>query len=184
MSPQTVQVTLPELGSDALEAIVVAWERRAGDSVEQGEPICLVATGSGRAAVESPATGTVSRLLADLGTHLEPGASLAEIEVRGAASDALNEPVDGTPQEAPERNKPPVDAERQAAFEPLAARAAAARPARRTIELRSFHSPAVRRLAAIHRIDLALVRGHGIGGRIRKEDVVSDLEDQRRRTQP
>jgi 2-oxoglutarate dehydrogenase E2 component (dihydrolipoamide succinyltransferase) len=40
----------------------------------------------------------------------------------------------------------------------------------------SFRSPAVKRLADEHGIDLSLVTGKGLGGRVRKEDVLAHLE--------
>ena len=42
--PQTVEVTLPRLGGQVLEAIVVAWEKHPGEWVERDEPLCIVST--------------------------------------------------------------------------------------------------------------------------------------------
>ena len=37
-----VEVTLPELGANLLEAVVVAWEKHPGDWIDRDEPICIV----------------------------------------------------------------------------------------------------------------------------------------------
>src|SRR5436190_5066347 len=76
---QTVEVTLPELAGDVLEAIVVGWEKHPGDWVDADEPICIVSANGLRAAVASSASGYMVRLLAGVGARVGPGTSLAEI---------------------------------------------------------------------------------------------------------
>jgi pyruvate/2-oxoglutarate dehydrogenase complex dihydrolipoamide acyltransferase (E2) component len=131
---------MPRLGPDILEAIVVGWQKRPGERVEQDEAICIVSAGGEHAAVASPATGRLVRLLTSIGARVRTGASLAEVE-----GVAWNE----------------VDTE--------------AGPS----DLSRFHSPAVRGLAAEHGLDLADILGSGIGGRIRREDVLAYLEARR-----
>jgi pyruvate/2-oxoglutarate dehydrogenase complex dihydrolipoamide acyltransferase (E2) component len=139
-----VQVTLPELGPNLLEAIVVGWEKHPGDWVDQEETICIVSADGLRAAVASSASGYMVRLLAGVGARIGPGTSLAEIAI------PLPEDGDRPPEPNPSRDADPV-------------------------ERSSFHSPAVRSLAAEHGIDLTLLAGSGAGGRIRKEDVLAYL---------
>jgi 2-oxoisovalerate dehydrogenase E2 component (dihydrolipoyl transacylase) len=160
---EILEVTLPELEARAVEAVVVAWDKRPGDRVEQGQPICIVSSDGRRAAVASSASGRLRRLLAGVGTRVGPGASLAEIELEATSS------------KVEERTVSEHATETVSTFQPLGDDDAA--PDRRTtIDRSSFHSPAVKRLAAEHQIDLSLLSGSGTGGRIRKEDLLAHLE--------
>jgi pyruvate dehydrogenase E2 component (dihydrolipoamide acetyltransferase) len=200
-----VEVTLPELGDDTLEAIIVAWEKYPGDAVAQDETICVVSAGGMRAAIASSAAGQLVRLLAGVGTRVEPGASLAEIETdEEVETDESDDepPLDMDQWVTDLVTADPVDEEQGAAgpvtgeadrrtsacrsasggrptpvppaaeASPLTADASAqdAQP-----ERRPFYSPAVRRLARKHGLDLSLVEGGGERGRVRKEDVVAYL---------
>src|SRR5436190_6054397 len=161
----TIEVTLPDLGGHVLEAIVVGWEKHPGEWVERDEPLCIVSTDGLRAAVASSASGHVLRLLAGVGVRIEPGASLAEIEMDRAAAEPAGAPdPDGRTEEPTTRTLEPLEGDPFIELEP------------EPVEMASFHSPAVRRLAAEHDLDLSLVQGGGLGGRIRKEDVLSYLE--------
>ena len=170
--PGLIQVTLPELGPDALEAVIVAWQGFPGDRVEPDQPICVVETHGMRAAVASSASGRIVRLLAGVGTRVEPGASLAEIELEAT----VPSPPDSEPEPIPEPEPMPIqEPEPEPAFDPLGADPEPAAAASEQVDLASFHSPAVQRLAAEHGVDLSAVEGAGRGGRIRKEDVLTHL---------
>jgi pyruvate/2-oxoglutarate dehydrogenase complex dihydrolipoamide acyltransferase (E2) component len=189
-------VTLPELGTDVLEAILVGWVKRPGDRVEQDEAICIVSSEDMRAAIASSASGRLVRLLAVVGAHLGPGASLAEIELEAVVPHWVEAGRDAAEELAPDAAHAeggsrlrPASAGKSASqlpeepgedpepsFEPLADPDPVPRPEPDLKELSSFHSPAVRRLSAEHGLDLSVVPGRGIGGRIRKEDVLSYLD--------
>ena len=176
-----IQVTLPELGPDVLEAVVVAWERHLGDWVEQDEPICIVDAHDLRAAVASSASGRLVRLLAGVGTRLEPGASLAEIEMDLKVTQPTVEEdpePEADPEPEPEPDPEPElepEPEPEPDFNPLAHPVTAPRPEPEPVDMARFHSPAVKRLAARHQLDLTAMTGTGIGGRIRQEDVLAYL---------
>jgi pyruvate dehydrogenase E2 component (dihydrolipoamide acetyltransferase) len=77
-------------------------------------------------------------------------------------------------------DEPLADSEPLADFEgmfsPLGDRRRAQLSEPEPVEMSTFHSPAVRRLADQHGVDLALVAGTGAGGRVRKEDVLAHVE--------
>jgi pyruvate dehydrogenase E2 component (dihydrolipoamide acetyltransferase) len=193
----TVEVTLPDLAGSVLEAIVVCWEKHPGEWVEQDEPICIVSADGVRAAIASSASGYLVRLLAGVGARIVAGTSLAEIaavdpqatvgptEPEPEPVELLPEPeaeaVEALPEPEPEPEPEPVVepeeiAERDAAFAPLGARRGASLAEPEPFEMSAFHSPAVKRLVDEHGIDLSLVAGTGLGGRVRKEDVLAHLE--------
>lgn len=74
----TVEVTMPEIGSELAQ--VVNWLKRPGEPVQVGEPLCTVARGSQRAEVSSPATGVVLLHCASRGTSVVSGDSLGLID--------------------------------------------------------------------------------------------------------
>jgi pyruvate/2-oxoglutarate dehydrogenase complex dihydrolipoamide acyltransferase (E2) component len=159
---RTVEVTLPELGAPVVEAIIAGWEKHPGEWIEQDEPICIVSADGLRAAVASSASGYLVRLLVGVGARVNAGTSLAEIAVPDAEPEQVEVDFPPEPEYRGDLVEPPPEPVRE--------------PGRRRFEMASFHSPAVRRLAAERGVDLSLVRGTGIGGRVRKEDVLAFLD--------
>lgn len=70
---------MPEIGSEL--ARVVGWLKRPGDAIRAEEPFCLVAWGSQRAEVSSPATGVVRMHCVGRGGSIVSGDSLGLIEI-------------------------------------------------------------------------------------------------------
>jgi pyruvate dehydrogenase E2 component (dihydrolipoamide acetyltransferase) len=168
---------MPQMGVSVAEGTIVEWRKRPGDWVEADEPICDVTTDKIDVEIPAPATGRVARILVEPGETVAVGTAMAEI-------DAAASPGEAHPDEAAER---PAEAETpQPATE--AAEAATEAPRTEPAEVGSagatngeadrsgFHSPVVRRIAEKHGIDLANVPGTGIGGRIRKRDVLAYIE--------
>src|SRR5262245_40766524 len=138
---------MPQMGVSVAEGTLVEWTKRPGDWVERDETVCLVTTDKIDVEIPSPAAGRLERILVEPGDTVDVGTPLAELD------------ADARPGEAhPEEH-----------HEEAAAPAAAVDDTDRS----GFHSPVVRRMAADHGIDLATVRGTGIGGRIRKRDLVA-----------
>jgi 2-oxoglutarate dehydrogenase E2 component (dihydrolipoamide succinyltransferase) len=150
------EVVMPQMGVSVAEGTVTAWRRRPGDEIAADEPICDVTTDKIDVEVPSPASGVVARVLVEEGETVPVGTVLAEIE-RAASSEqrAAIAPEQGPGPEAP-------SSELQAPSSPELDRSA-------------FISPVVRRIATEHHVDLSRVEGHGVGGRIRKADVLAFL---------
>src|SRR5436305_6744714 len=156
---RTIEVTLPDLANDVLEAIVVAWEKHPGDWVEHDEPICIVSADGLRAAVASSASGYLVRLLAGVGARIGPGTSLAEIaavepesggkgapEARVEAEDDTVPAPDPEPESAAEgtESEPEESTALADLFSPFGDRAAPKPPALAPPPISSLHSPHVR----------------------------------------
>jgi len=84
--PETVPVTLPQMGESVTEGTVVEWHKKEGDAVAEGETLAEVTTDKVDVEVPSPAAGTVSRILVGEGETAQVGAVLAELSVDGAAA--------------------------------------------------------------------------------------------------
>jgi 2-oxoglutarate dehydrogenase E2 component (dihydrolipoamide succinyltransferase) len=154
-----MEIVMPQMGVSVAEGTIVEWSKRPGDWVERDETVCLVTTDKVDVEIPSPAAGRLSNILVEPGETVDVGTPLAELDV-GAR------PGEAHPQEHHEQAEPARPAEP----EPAA-------PAGDGETDRSgFHSPVVRRMAGEHGIDLSQVQGTGIGGRIRKRDLVALLE--------
>jgi 2-oxoglutarate dehydrogenase dihydrolipoamide succinyltransferase (E2 component) len=173
---QLVQVLMPQMGISVAEGTITEWHKREGDWVDADEVICEVTTDKVDVEIPAPASGRVTQILAEPGQTLAVGEPLAEIDSSARPGEAHPEEDDADRSAAG-----PVAAEPTPARAPGSARAGdgpAAPPADQPQELdRSrFHSPVVRRIADEHGIDLSQVEGTGIGGRVRKRDVIAYVE--------
>ena len=167
-----IQILMPQMGVSVAEGTIVEWRKQPGDWVEADEPVCDVTTDKVDVEIPSPASGRLERILVKPGDTVPVGTLLAEIDAAARPGEAHpaehHEPKPGPPQ-------PVAGAggrRRRPAATPEPAPAAANGEADRS----GFHSPVVRRIAGKHRIDLSRVQGTGIGGRVRKKDVLAYLE--------
>src|SRR5204863_8277784 len=167
---------MPQMGVSVAEGTIVEWRKRPGDWVAADEPVCDVTTDKVDVEIPSPASGRLERILVEPGTTVAVGAPLAEI-------DAAARPGEAHPQEAltarsaqPAAREPVSSAEEHRAAGPAAPVPRGAASANAEADRSRFHSPVVRRIADKHQVDLSQVPGTGIGGRVRKKDVLAYLE--------
>jgi pyruvate dehydrogenase E2 component (dihydrolipoamide acetyltransferase) len=175
------EVTLPQLGESVTEGTVVRWLKQVGDSVEVDEPLLEVSTDKVDTEIPSPTAGVVLEIKVPEDETVEVGAALAVIGAPGSApSDAADEPA--APAEKP-AEKPTKKAADKPADTPTqqAAPAPAEKPKQAAPTQQDgpspYVTPLVRKLAAEHGVDLSTVTGTGVGGRIRKQDVLSAAEE-------
>ncbi|MEU0182486.1 2-oxoglutarate dehydrogenase, E2 component, dihydrolipoamide succinyltransferase [Streptomyces sp. NPDC006207] len=195
-------VLLPALGESVTEGTVTRWLKSVGESVEADEPLLEVSTDKVDTEIPSPAAGTLLEILVGEDETAEVGAKLAVIGAAGAAPAA---PAPAAPAPAPAAAAPapapaaaPVPAPAPApapapvapapvpapAPAPVAApapvtpapAAPAAPSATAPTDEGAYVTPLVRKLAAENGVDLASVKGTGVGGRIRKQDVLAAAE--------
>ena len=172
-SADATPVLMPALGESVTEGTVTRWLKAVGDTVAVDEPLLEVSTDKVDTEIPSPVAGVLLSIQADEDATVEVGAVLATI---GSAAAAPATPAAPAPTPA----APP------AAPTPAAATAAAAVPAAPATPVAaaapvdnadSYVTPLVRRLATQHGVDLATVKGTGVGGRIRKSDVLQAAID-------
>ncbi len=146
-----VEVRMPQMGVSVSEGTILEWRKRPGDWVEADEAICDVTTDKVDVEIPSPASGRVEAILVEAGATVEVGTLMASI-------DAGAQPGQAHPEEKTPRDEPGVESDGE-------------------IDRSEYYSPIVRRLAAKHSIDLTRVTGTGVGGRVRKKDVLEFLEN-------
>jgi 2-oxoglutarate dehydrogenase dihydrolipoamide succinyltransferase (E2 component) len=165
-----VEVAMPQMGVSVAEGTIVEWRKHPGDWVEADEPVCDVTTDKIDVEIPSPAAGRIERILVEPGETVAVGTPLAEI-------DAAASPGEAHPAESAERSPGAATPEQTAeAQQPEPAETGAEGAANGEPDRSSFHSPVVRRIADKHGVDLAKVEGTGIGGRVRKRDVLAYIE--------
>jgi 2-oxoglutarate dehydrogenase dihydrolipoamide succinyltransferase (E2 component) len=180
---------MPQMGVSVAEGTITDWVKRPGDWVEADETICVVTTDKVDVEIPAPASGRLARVLVEPDQTVPVGTVLAEIDA--AAKPGEPHPEEGSGGEAePEAQEAPAaqpEAQEETTAAPAEAepderdRPAAAEPsdgASDESDRAGFYSPVVRRIADKHGIDLSQVEGTGIGGRIRKKDVLAFIERQ------
>jgi 2-oxoglutarate dehydrogenase E2 component (dihydrolipoamide succinyltransferase) len=201
---ESTVVRMPALGESVTEGTVTRWLKQVGDAVEVDEPLLEVSTDKVDTEIPSPVAGTVLEIKVPEDDTAAVGAELAVIGASGGAAAAPAEaaeapaaeapPAEAPPAEAPPAEAPPAEAppaEAPPAEAPPAeaqpaptspapqppAQAAPARAAQANGEdVAGYVTPLVRKLASEHGVDLSTVSGTGVGGRIRKQDVLEAAE--------
>jgi 2-oxoglutarate dehydrogenase E2 component (dihydrolipoamide succinyltransferase) len=197
----SVSVTMPRLGESVSEGTVTRWLKAEGDRIEADEPLLEVSTDKVDTEIPSPVAGVLSSIkvaedeTVDVGTELaviDDGASGSGDSGGSEKSEAAAEPEpepEAAPEPEPEAEKAPEpeadqeaepepEPEPEPAPEPAKAEQAPPAPAPSASEDSepaqgaSYVTPLVRRLAAENNVDLAEIQGTGVGGRIRKQDVL------------
>ena len=166
-------ITMPALGESVSEGTVTRWLKNVGDSVAVDEALLEVSTDKVDTEIPSPVAGTLLAIDVAVDTTVPVGARLALIGSAGgavstpaaplAAAPVVAAPV--TPPPAPVVSAPVVAAPVTPPPAPVAPVAAVTQPAD------AYVTPLVRKLASELGVNLAQVKGTGIGGRIRREDV-------------
>ncbi|MFG2793079.1 2-oxoglutarate dehydrogenase, E2 component, dihydrolipoamide succinyltransferase [Streptomyces sp. NPDC048419] len=192
-------VVLPALGESVTEGTVTRWLKSVGDSVEADEPLLEVSTDKVDTEIPAPASGTLLEIVVGEDETAEVGAKLAVIGAAGAAPAAAPAPAAPAPAPAAEAPAPAAPAAPPAPAAPAPAPAPAAAapapaapapapaapapvapaapaPAAGATDEGAYVTPLVRKLAAENGVDLAGVKGTGVGGRIRKQDVIAAAE--------
>jgi 2-oxoglutarate dehydrogenase E2 component (dihydrolipoamide succinyltransferase) len=155
-------VVLPALGESVTEGTVTRWLKAIGDSVAADEALLEVSTDKVDTEIPSPVAGILLEItVAEDGIALV-GGQLGTIGAVSGSAPAAPAPTATAPAAAP--TSEPV------ASTPVSTPVSVAAPAGNS---NAYATPLVRKIAAERGVDLSTVVGTGVGGRIRKEDIVS-----------
>ncbi|MDR1512077.1 MAG: 2-oxo acid dehydrogenase subunit E2 [Propionibacteriaceae bacterium] len=163
----STQVTLPQLGESVVEGTVSRWLKRVGEAVAADEALLEVSTDKVDTEIPSPVAGVLLEIVVQEDESAQVGAVLAVV---------------GDPAEAPAPVRPAPQAPDPDAL-PLGGASLGVTPSPQAPALSRplppelpdegpYVTPLVRKLAEEHGVDLGQVRGSGVGGRIRKQDVL------------
>ncbi|MGP3930851.1 2-oxoglutarate dehydrogenase, E2 component, dihydrolipoamide succinyltransferase [Nonomuraea sp. KM88] len=199
-----VSVQMPQLGESVTEGTVTRWLKKEGERVEADEPLLEVSTDKVDTEIPSPSAGVLTKIVVAEDETVEVGAELAVIDENGQAGATASAPEaapaaepapqpaaqpepEPEPAPAPPASSIPQPAPAQPAPAPQPAPQAPAperqAPAAEPTPIPSgdspYVTPLVRKLANEHGVDLDSITGTGVGGRIRKQDVLEAAKTQR-----
>ena len=173
-SSNATPVVMPALGESVTEGTVTRWLKKVGDNVAVDEALLEVSTDKVDTEIPSPVGGVLLSIDVPVDSTVPVGARLATIGAAGAAPVTpapapTPAPIATAPKAvpAPPQTPPPIIPK------PVAAAPVASTPASASVLDDSYVTPIVRKLAAENGVDLSRVKGTGVGGRIRKEDVLA-----------
>ena len=191
-------VNMPALGESVTEGTVTQWLKGVGDTVEVDEPLLEVSTDKVDTEIPSPVAGVLTKILVDEDDTVEIGAQIALIGGSDAApSEAPSAPAapaepepepepESKPEPAPAKPEPsapaPAAQEQESAGGPsvdIETLSGTGRASGTDAVTEAYVTPLVRKLASEHRVDLSRVSGTGVGGRVRKQDVLKAAEEQK-----
>ena len=169
-------ISMPALGESVSEGTVTRWLKSVGDSVAVDEALLEVSTDKVDTEIPSPVAGILLAIDVPIDTTVSVGARLGLIGASGstpvAAPVAPVAPVAAAPVVTPPPAAPVVTAPVVVApvvAAPVVAPIVASTPIAQPAD--AYVTPLVRKLASELGVNLASVKGTGIGGRIRREDV-------------
>ncbi|MCX4388631.1 2-oxoglutarate dehydrogenase, E2 component, dihydrolipoamide succinyltransferase [Micromonospora peucetia] len=198
-SGEGTPVKMPALGESVTEGTVTRWLKQVGDTIEVDEPLLEVSTDKVDTEIPSPVAGTVLEIKVAEDETAAVGVDLAVIGAAGAApaeakpepkaepkpepkAEAKPEPKVEEPTPGVSYNEPSAEAETSAQPAQAEQKAVPSAPQRPSApaqggeEAAGYVTPLVRKLAGEHGVDLSSVNGTGVGGRIRKQDVLEAAE--------
>ncbi|MGI9239641.1 MAG: 2-oxoglutarate dehydrogenase complex dihydrolipoyllysine-residue succinyltransferase, partial [Verrucomicrobiales bacterium] len=147
----SIEIKVPPLPESVSDATLVGWHKKAGESVARDENLVDLETDKVVLEVPAPASGTITRIVAQNGATVEAGDLLAILEEGDVAVADV---------EAPKADKPVPEA-------------SVAKESAGPVKT----SPAVRRLLDEHDLDATMVSGTGKDGRLTKADVMAFLKE-------
>jgi 2-oxoglutarate dehydrogenase E2 component (dihydrolipoamide succinyltransferase) len=161
-------ITMPALGESVSEGTVTRWLKNVGDSVAVDEALLEVSTDKVDTEIPSPVAGTLLAIDVAVDTTVPVGARLGLIGASGGAVSAPATPAPVAPVAVSAPTPPPAPVV-AAPVTPPPAPVASVAPVSQPAD--AYVTPLVRKLASELGVNLAQVKGTGIGGRIRREDV-------------
>ncbi|MDX1615040.1 MAG: dihydrolipoamide acetyltransferase family protein [Candidatus Promineifilaceae bacterium] len=175
-------IVMPKLGFDMREGVLVTWLKDVGDSVEKGEVVAEIESDKATLELEAQAGGTLLKLLADEGDVVPIGDNLAIVGEEG-------EDISGMESAAPAADQKEVEEEAESEAAPAEKQAEPSPNGKAAAVDEQYPggvkaTPVARRVASEHDVDLTKVSGSGPGGRIRKADVESYMEQREAAPQP
>ncbi len=145
---------MPRIDPGMQSGKIVEWLKKEGEYVQKGEAILVVEGEKTTFEIEAPESGTLSKILVQVGTDVQVAQPVAVIGEAGASSQTAT---------------PPKTIQQESPSAPAAAKSFTATD-------RIIASPAARRLAQDYRVDIATLSGTGPGGRITREDVLAAVK--------
>ena len=171
MVPQAVDVVMPQLGESIVEGTVVRWAVAVGQTVRRGELLAEVETDKATSEIPASIDGVIEALLVEEGQTVPVGQAVARLKPPGTA--AMSGP---STTKSPSASPAPPSTKPELSLGRLPNRRLIDQPAADGTGGPRRTSPAVRRLAREHGVDVHAIAGSGHRGRVTRDDVLSALQ--------
>ena len=169
-------VKMPQLGESIVEGTVARWLKQPGDAVAKLEPLLEISTDKIDTELPAPAAGILLQIIAAEGATVAVGGALAYIGQPGEIGEETRDTRHET------RDRETRDTRQGDTSYEMAAGEMGA-PHEKPVG-RAFVSPVVARIAAEHQVDLELITGTGLAGRITKKDILAHIAQPRSAAPP
>ena len=156
-------ISMPKLGFDMAEGLLVRWVKQVGETINKGDVLAEIETDKATVEVESSASGVVLQLIVDQGTMVPVNAPIAVV---GQAGEVVSEQkAKGGKPKADEKPAPQTPTTVDSVPQAVASTDGAPVKA----------SPLAKKVARDQKVDLSKVQGTGPGGRIVRKDIEAAL---------
>jgi 2-oxoglutarate dehydrogenase E2 component (dihydrolipoamide succinyltransferase) len=190
----STNVIMPQMGESIAEGTVTKWLKKIGDTIKRDEPLFEISTDKVDAEIPSPAEGVLVEILVNEGQTVAINTVVAKIGVQGEVAAKSPAPAKAAPAAAPAKPAPQPAAKAPAAPTPNRPASPSPRPApvlpapvsgdgggvavddELAQRRKTKSSPLVRKIALEHGVDVALIDGSGISGRVSKKDILEYIE--------
>jgi 2-oxoglutarate dehydrogenase E2 component (dihydrolipoamide succinyltransferase) len=182
----TIEVLMPPMGESIIEATIISWLKKEGETVEVEEPLLEVATDKVDTEVPAIQGGTIEKLLAQEGDIVQIGEPIALFTTDATpSSKVVVEETNGTPKKEFEPKDKPTAA--PATSTKAEATLIGAATEAREVTSQRFYSPLVRNMAKAENItikELEGISGTGKEGRVTKKDMIRFMKNRERNPEP
>jgi pyruvate dehydrogenase E2 component (dihydrolipoamide acetyltransferase) len=161
---------MPRLSDTMAEGVIVAWNKKVGDSIKPGDVLAEVETDKATMDLESYNEGVILYIGVEAGKAAKVDGILAIVGKAGEAYEALLDTAESTPAAEPKATPTPSESVPTATTTQAPTPVTTA-PAVTSGDDRVKASPLAKKIAADKGIDLRQVSGSGDGGRITKKDI-------------
>jgi pyruvate dehydrogenase E2 component (dihydrolipoamide acetyltransferase) len=172
-------ISMPKLGFDMAEGLLVRWVKQVGENINKGDVLAEIETDKATVEVESSASGVVLQLIVEQGTMVPVNAPIAVV---GAAGEKVDAPAAAPAKaaDAPKAESMPTPIPAPQTQPTTAPVPQAAAPADMSAMAQGQSSgvkasPLAKKVAKDNQVDLSNVHGTGPGGRVVRKDVEAVL---------
>ncbi|MFN8238547.1 MAG: dihydrolipoamide acetyltransferase family protein [Chitinophagales bacterium] len=186
------KLLMPKMGESVIEATILTWHKKVGDTVHEQDVILEVATDKVDSEVPSPVSGVIKQLLYEVDAVVAVGEPLAIIEVEGDVPAQYIpekkkevEQIQQSEQQT-EKKQTPVEhttnKQEETAVRQVEQTVTTARQTVQTPVASSagrYYSPLVLNIAQVENIsmqELETISGNGVDGRVTKEDILDYVD--------
>lgn len=175
---QVVQFNLSDIGEGIAEVTVKEWYVSVGQKVNQFDSICEVQSDKASVTITSKFDGVIKKLYYEVDAMAKVGLPLVDIEIQSELSgsslvDKLDDQDASSLNESSFSSKPPL---KKVDFDSDSISGQSTQN-EESYNKKTLATPAVRRLATEHNVNLNNVQGSGKDGRVMKEDVLKHIEE-------